>query len=593
MKIKKITLNILQKVKILLLKFWQIILRHKIKSVIIFIIFIIAGYFGYNYFNKESSETKYILTSVTKGTITTTVSGTGQVQAETEKNVSADASGKVIYLNPNIKVGNTISKGTQIATIDNSDALNDIEDAEENLETAKIDLDDLIGANESNPKVTQDAKEDLEKAYEDGYNTVSSVFLDLPSVMKNLEDILYGNAFDRYQQNIDYYTYNLEHQGEDSNILNFRKSTIDSYNKARDAYEKNFDDYKKSSIYSTDQEIDSLISQTYETSKLISQSVKDAINFIQFYEDVLTRKNIPINNTIDTHISNLSSYLSTTNSDVSSLFNTKSNIKNGIEAIDDCANQIRTAQLNVKSKENALQNAKDKLNDYYIYANLTGVISAVNIESGENVSSGSNVVTIITTSKIAAITLSEADIVGIKTGNKAKVTFDAIEGLEIEGQVSQVDSAGSASSGVVSYGLEIAFDTDNEDVKPEMSVSATIIKNSKENVLILPSAAVKEGNNGYYVQTLDEKYDLTNRSISIKGIVSDTLPTIQNIEIGLADDINTEIINGLKEGDQVILRISSGITTTSNTSNNQSGNIINVGGGGTGTRMQTGGPPGM
>jgi HlyD family secretion protein len=593
MKIKKITLNILQKVKILLLKFWQIILRHKIKSVIIFIIFIIAGYFGYNYFNKESSETKYILTSVTKGTITTTVSGTGQVQAETEKNVSADASGKVIYLNPNIKVGNTISKGTQIATIDNSDALNDIEDAEENLETAKIDLDDLIGANESNPKVTQDAKEDLEKAYEDGYNTVSSVFLDLPSVMKNLEDILYGNAFDRYQQNIDYYTYNLEHQGEDSNILNFRKSTIDSYNKARDAYEKNFDDYKKSSIYSTDQEIDSLISQTYETSKLISQSVKDAINFIQFYEDVLTRKNIPINNTIDTHISNLSSYLSTTNSDVSSLFNTKSNIKNGIEAIDDCANQIRTAQLNVKSKENALQNAKDKLNDYYIYANLTGVISAVNIESGENVSSGSNVVTIITTSKIAAITLSEADIVGIKTGNKAKVTFDAIEGLEIEGQVSQVDSAGSASSGVVSYGLEIAFDTDNEDVKPGMSVSATIIKNSKENVLILPSAAVKEGNNGYYVQTLDEKYDLTNRSISIKGIVSDTLPTIQNIEIGLADDINTEIINGLKEGDQVILRISSGITTTSNTSNNQSGNIINVGGGGTGTRMQTGGPPGM
>jgi HlyD family secretion protein len=581
---------IIQKAKLILAKFWQIILKHKVRSAIVLVVIMVAGYFGYNYFNKQSAETRYILTSVLKGTITTTVSGSGQVQAETEKSVSADVSGKVTYVNPNIKVGNTISKWTLIATIDNSDALEAIDDAEEALETAKINLDDLVGLNESNPKVIEDAKEDLAKAYEDGYNTVSSTFLDLPNIMKNLNDILYENSFNNYQKNIDYYAYGA--YSYDEKALDYKNNAEDSYKKARDAYDKNFDDYKKSSIYSADQEIDSLISQTYETTKLVSQSIKDAVNLIQFYEDTFSSYNIEPNSKADTHISNLSSYLGTTNSDVSSLLNAKSSIKNSVEAIDDSANEIRTAKLSVKSKENALQNAKEKLNDYSIYANLTGVISAVDIESGENVSANSNVVTIITTSKIATITLSETDIVGIKNGNKAKITFDAIEGLEVEGQVSQVDSAGSASSGVVSYGIEIAFDTDNEDVKPGMSVSATITKNSKENVLMLPSTAVKEGNLGYYVQVLDNQYDLTNRSVSIKGVTSQTLPTMKNIEIGLADDINTEITNGLEEGDQVVLRISSSSSSSTSSSssnssnaNRNSGNMINVGGGG--------GPPGM
>jgi len=584
--------------------------KHKIRSSVALIILIVAVYYGYNYFfTKTETETRYILTSVSKGTITTTVSGTGQVESADEKTVNAEASGEITYLNSNVKVGETITKGTLIASIDNTDALktisNDkttIENKEDSLETAKMTLDDLVGTDESNPTVKQDAQDDLEKAYEDGYNTVSSAFLDLPTIMKDLDNILYGNTYTTYQDNIDYYTYGA--YPYDESALVYKTNAKDAYEKARAAYDTNFLNYKSSSIYSETATIDSLISESYATTKLVAQAIKDAINLVQFYEDTLTDHNIEIPNTADTHISSLSSSLNTANSDVSSLFSTTNTIESKKEAIEDSTDQIRTAKLSVKSAEQALQNAKDTLeddqdalSDYSIYATMSGIISAVNIEKGDSVSSGTNVVTIITTSKIASITLSETDIVGIKVGNTATITFDAIENLEVQGTVSEVDASGSASSGVVSYGLEIAFDTDDDNVKAGMSVSAIIATNSKEDVLILPSTAVKENDNGtYYVQVLNDEYDLTNRSIAIKGVTSATPPTKKTITIGLADDTNTEITSGLEEGDQIVLRVSSSTTTSttsssSNKSSSNSSSILNTGGG-----MPSGGaggPPGM
>jgi HlyD family secretion protein len=567
----------------------KFLFKHKIISLLVIAVILAGGYFGYKALNPVSSETRYILSSVEKGTITTSVSGTGQVESADEKSVKTKVSGEVTYVNSNVKTGNTISKGTLIATIDNTDALNSAEDAEEALESAQITLSKLVGADESNPKNEQDAKDDLAKSYEDGYNTVSSVFLELPAIMKGLDSILYGSAFHDYQDNIVFYTYVTYTYDED--VMQYKESAEKSYKIARDSYEANFADYKNSNRYSDTKSIDSLISETYETSKNVAQAVKDAINLIQFYEDTLTRYSITVNSIADTHLTSLSSYLSKANSSISSLFSIKSTIKNNIEAVEDCADEIRTAKLNVKSKENALQNAKDALADYYVYANLTGIISTVGISSGEEISSGTSAVTIITKSKIAKVTLSESDIANVKVGQKATLTFDAIEDLSIVGEVTEVDSVGAASSGVVSYGVEIAFDADTDSIKPGMSVSAAIITNSKSDVLTVPTTTVKSNDDGtYYVQVLNETYDLTNKTNSIKGVTSATAPATKTVTIGLADDTNTEITSGLSEGDQVVVRIStSSATTTSSSSKSSSNSILNAGGGG----MGGGAPPGM
>jgi len=590
----------LQKIKDLLFKvknffvwLWQKIWSHKIISSILLIIILIGGYYGYKAMNKTSGETRYILASVEKGIITTSVSGTGQVAPKEEKTIKAKASGEITYLNSNVKSGATISKGTLIATIDTTDANRSIQEAEESLESAQISLEKLIGADESNPKNKQEAEKELAKSYEDGYNTVSSVFLDLPSIMKGLDDVLYGKTFNTYQDNIDFYTYVA--YTYDEKALQYKTSAEASYQLARNAYNKNFDDYKASNRYSDTATVDALITQTYETAKDVSQAIKDAINLIQFYEDTLTYRGGKVNSTADTHLSSLSSYLSKANSDVSSLFSTTSTIDNNKEALDDVSSNIRTSKLAVTQKERSLQEAKDNLANYYIYATMSGVVSEMNLSQGEDVSSGSTAVTIITESKIAEITLSEVDIAKVKTGNKAIVTFDAIEDLTITGEVTEVDSVGSASSGVVSYGIEIAFDTNEDSVKSGMSVSATIITNAKSDVLTVPTAAVKSSNDGtYYVQILSKEYDLTNKTNLIKGVTSLTPPAIKTVEIGLADDTNTEITSGLSEEDQVIVRVSSSATTSSSTNSSirSSGTIMNTGGSGSTIRVrQFSGPP--
>jgi HlyD family secretion protein len=582
--------NIIPKIKNFFVWIWKYAQKHKIKSSIALIIILVAGYFGYNYlFNKTSNETRYILASVTNGTITTSVSGTGQVSAKEERDIKAKTSGEITYLNATS--GQSVSKGTLLATIDTTQAKKSIQEAEENLESAQISLQKLIGADESNPRNKQEAQEDLTKAYEDGYNTVSTVFLDLPSIMKGLDDILYGNTFNNYQDNIDYY--NFVTYTYDERVTQYKDSAAASYKTARASYDKNFQDYKSSNRYSDTATVDALITQTYNTSKDIAQSIKDTINLIQFHEDTLTYYNLKINSTADTHITSLSSYLSKANSDISSLFNITSTIKNDKQALEDTDSDIRTAKLTVTQKERALQEAKDALSDNYIYAPFNGIISTLNILKGDDVSSGTTVGTIITQSKIAEITLSESDIANIKVGNKATLTFDAIENLTVDGEVTAVDSVGAASSGVVSYGLEIAFDTDNESVKPGMSTSATIATNSKENVLTVPTTAVKSRNDGtYYVQVLGEIYDLTNRASLIKGVTSTTPPTIKIVTIGLADDTNTEITSGLSEGDQVVVRVSTSTTTSSSSSSssstkNSTSGTIRVNGG----MMQAGGPP--
>lgn len=570
---------IVKKIKSLFIALLKYIKRHKIKSFIALIIILTAGYYGNAFFSKSEEETRYILSSATKGVITTTVSGTGQISAKDTKTIKAEASGKLIYLNAS--EGQYVSKGTLLAKIDNSNSLDAVKDAEEELESAQISLDKLIGPDESNPKAKKDAKKDLSKAYEDGYNTVSSVFLDLPDIMKDLEEILYGRTFNNYQDNIEYYS--SAAYGFNEKILEYRNVAEDSYKLARSSYNINFENYKKTNRYSDQAVVDAIITQTYENSKDIAQTIKDNINLIQFYKDALTYYDAEINSTAESHISSLSSHLSSINSCISSLFSANSSIEDKIEALEDVDTEIKDAKLTVTKKQRALEDAKDALADYYVYAPIGGLISEVIAEKGENISSGSSVVTIITESKIAEITLSEVDVANIETGNKATLTFDALEDLTLTGKVTGVDLVGSANSGVISYGIEITLDTIEDNIRAGMSVSTNIITNSKTNVLIVPTTAVKSNDDGtYYVQVLSDTYDLTDKTNSIKGVTSDSLPATKIVGIGLSDDTNTEITSGLAEGDQIIVRTSSSASasTSSSASSNRSGssNIINVGG---------------
>jgi len=547
------------------------VFRHKIISFIVFLVLVGGGYYVYNSTKSTTGETRYILASVTKGMITTSVSGSGQVSAESTKDVKAKASGEISYLNAT--AGQSVSAGTLLAMIDTTDALKSIQTAEDNLRSTQISYQETYGTDSSNPLNKQDALDNLTRDYESGYNSVANAFIDLPAIMVDLNTILYGTTFNNYQQNIDYYTYGA--YTYDDKALTYKDSINKSYQIAKAAYDETFADYKATTRFSDNATVDAMISEAYDTTKDIAQAVKDANNLIQFYKDALSDHNIPTNSTADTHLSTLSGDLNNVNSNLSSLLSAQNTIKSDKRTLENSDLQVQSAKLSLKQKQDAVQTAKDALNDYYVYAPFSGTLSVVDVQKGDNASSGSTIATIISQDKIADMTLSESDIANIKVGDKATLTFDAIEDLTITGRVTEVDPVGTASSGVVSYGLEIAFDTDSAKVKPGMSVSATIITNSKSDVLTIPTTAVKSNDDGtYYVQILDATYDLTNKTNSISGVISATAPIVKTVTIGLADDTNTEITSGLSEGDQIVVRVSKNTTTTSASSTKTTTNSI-------------------
>jgi hypothetical protein len=158
---------------------------------------------------------------------------------------------------------------------------------------------------------------------------------------------------------------------------------------------------------------------------------------------------------------------------------------------------------------------------------------------------------LVTQQKLAELSLNEVDVAKVKVGQKATLTFDAIEDLSLTGVVAEVESLGTVSQGVVSYKVKINFDTQDEQVKSGMSVSAAIIIDVHQDVLTVPNAAIKNQGTTYYIETLNNP---SAEVAGVQGVTSASAPQQQTVEVGLADDTSTEIILGLQEGDHVISR---------------------------------------
>jgi len=515
-------------------KILKLILGHKLLTGIILVLIIGGGYFGYQRLAGNKNAVRYVTAAVEKGTLIVSVSGSGQVSASNQVDIKPKVSGDVVYVG--VKNGQEIKSDTLIVQLDTGDAQDAVRDAEINLETAKASL--------------AQAENDLIKTYEDGFNKVTNVFVDLPTIMSGLKDILFGDDLGSSGSwNLDTFTsYTKPYGAPDTGYEN--NTCYSSYHAAKNSYEKNFNDYKSASRFSDNATIESLVDETYQTTKIFAEAIKNTHNLVQLYKDKLTDQNLSVNPFVNTSISNLNTYADKINTHLVNLLS----IKNTIEAnIGEDPLDIQSKKLSVEQKEKALLNAQEKLSDYFIRAPFDGVIAEMNVKKGDSVSSATVLTTVITQQKIAEISLNEVDVAKVKVGQKATLTFDALPGATISGRVVEVDTLGTVAQGVVSYGVKIAFDTDDERIKPGMSVTADIITDTKQDVLVLPNSAIKSQGNSSYVELVEASEEMRQQLLTnTAGIILPKAPQRQVVETGLSNDLSTEIISGLKEGDIVV-----------------------------------------
>ncbi|MFA6253028.1 MAG: HlyD family efflux transporter periplasmic adaptor subunit [Patescibacteria group bacterium] len=565
--------------------------KKKIGGAIILVILLIIVYFVWQKVASKQVIATYTLAKVTKGSLIKTVSGSGQVSASSQVDLVPKASGEIVRLSA--VQGQIVKSGEVIAQVDASDVYKSLRDAEVNLASAKLSLQKLQQPSEAlslmqaeNSLTTAQesklkAEEDLAKTYEDGFNNVANAFLVLPEIISGVENVLYDNEITVNQDNIDYYTDNTKYY--DSSVEQYRDDASDAYRKARSLYDKNFASYKATSRFSDEATIESLILQTYDTTKNIAEAIKNANNLVQFYQDKSNEHNVNVSAISNTHLSSLDGYTGTTNTHLISLLNASASIKSDKDAIvtaersteekkETLANlqagtdalDLQSQELAVQQKQNALSDLREKLADYTIRAPFDGVIADVAVKKGEAVSTATVVATLITTQSIVEVSLNEVDAASVKIGQKATLTFDAIEELTISGVVAEMDALGTVSQGVVTYTAKIALDTQDDRVKPGMTASASIITDLKSDALLVDNSAVKSVANNYYVEvpaeTIADDVISSGMAVTLKN-----QPTQKSVTVGLSDDSVTEIDSGLNEGDVVIVKTSMASDKTTST----------------------------
>ena len=511
-------------------------------------VIIIAIIFGaYSLFNKKTSaETRYVTNTAQKGSVTQIVSGTGQVDASNTIDLQPKSSGNISYVG--VKVGENVKKGELIASIDTRDA-------KLALQNSQIVLDKLTSSPDS---LTLIQKQNLvNKSYSDAWDEVSSFVIDSNSLMNNLSD-LYSTGFLSYNS-----VAGISSTGRDMVV-----QSQNSYYDARNDLDKLINVYKTLNRDSSSEQISSLVDQAYNTSKLVSNAVKNTETSFNMAVDFLNYQN---NSNTATTRANINSWINTSNTHANNILSSQNSIKENKQSLSDLvagsnALDIKSAELTLESKQNAYD-------DCFIYAPFDGVIATLTAEVGQP--SGSSIGTLITKQKVAIISLNEVDIAKIKLGQKATLTFDAIDGLSITGKVTEIDSVGTVSQGVVSYNVKISLDIDDSRIKPGMSINVSIITDMIQDVIVVPTSAVKTQNGTSYVQVFDAP--LATPLTGVQGSLSATLPRQVAVETGLSDDTNTEITSGLKEGDIIVTKTIAG-TTIATTSTTPS--ILNAVGGG-------------
>jgi len=522
------------------------ILTHKIISIIILVVIVVGAYFIFR--NSSGTETRYITEVVKKGSITTTVTGTGQIEASDTITLSPKASGDVTYVG--VKAGDVVKKGKLLMSVDSRSA-------KAALDNAKLSLEDLTTVDSLDLLKEENS---LKVSYDSGWNKVSSYITDTTDLLNGMEDLYGSDGYLGYKNISD-----LDNTGKgkvsiaENNFYNAKKS-LDDLVKT----------YKTLSRTDSNEKIKELIDKAYDSSVVVASAVKSTETAFNYAVNSL-EEGANSSTTASSARTDITSWLSTSNGYVNSLLS----ISNGIEESEQSLAETKAGadELDIRSAQLTVQTKQDAYNDCFLYAPFDGIIASFTAKVGE--SSGSSVGSIITEQKVATISFNEVDIASIQLGQKAVLTFDAVDGLSIDGTVAEMDSVGTVSSGVVTYDVTIALDKDDNRIKAGMSVNVEITTNSKQDILTVSSSAVKTKNGTSYVEMFETPL---MSSESQQGATSSVSPIRKQVTVGITDDTLTEIVSGLNEGDQIILKTTTG-TSTSSSSTKSTTNIGGMGGG--------------
>ena len=150
------------------------------------------------------------------------------------------------------------------------------------------------------------------------------------------------------------------------------------------------------------------------------------------------------------------------------------------------------AKSQVQQVSTQIEIIKTNIKEATIVSPINGIIAIRSIDIGEKVSQETNLFVIINTAQVYCIVqMNEKDLALIKTGQNVEIAIDALEGKKIHGKVFLISPIVDASSRTAE--IKILISNTSNELKPGMFARATIHIKTIPDAIVIPLAAIKEG----------------------------------------------------------------------------------------------------
>ncbi len=212
-----------------------------------------------------------------------------------------------------------------------------------------------------------------------------------------------------------------------------------------------------------------------------------------------------------------------------------------------------TAKLNYQKASYAQKVAQTNLNYATIYSPIDGIVLSRAVDAGQTVAASFSTPTLFTiTNDLSRMNVlanvDEADIGQVQEGQNVSFTVDAYPNDVFEGKVIQVRLEPTTTSNVVTYTVVIQAPNPQLKLKPGLTANVTIYVVQRNHVLLIPNKALNFHPSGQPLQR-------TNDSLQVVWVERGKTMQPVHVKTGVTDDINTEIVQGLNVGDEVVTEV--------------------------------------
>ena len=221
---------------------------------------------------------------------------------------------------------------------------------------------------------------------------------------------------------------------------------------------------------------------------------------------------------------------------------------------------VQSAGAALAQRRAALRKAEVNLGYTQIFSPVDGVIVSKNVEKGQTVAASyqtPSIAEIARDLKLMQLKVSvdEADVGSVTVGQKTEFTVDAYPDRIFEGLVTQVRLSPDSSDNVVSYTVIVRVSNDDEKLMPGMTANVDLVVSEKRDILFVPNAALRfrpVENDGIGARSYSRRSQVAAEAPAVytlqKGV-----PVKIEVEKGITDGQNTEILSGVQEGMTVLV----------------------------------------